>query len=138
MPEVLKSAAHAMKHREETQASGVYDQNADTKLVKAAYDFNLAFAAQFARVPDSGYPGWLLVPGQPADGFVFQPAEGENIYNLFIPFISGLTAGSVVWVPVVPGTVNGVGVFDPTTGTFEPAGQASITLRASRTSKPRT
>ena len=46
-PDVLKSAAHAMKHRPETQASGVYDANADTQLVKAAYDFNLAFAANF-------------------------------------------------------------------------------------------
>ena len=36
-PQVLKAAAHAMKHKPETQASGRYDQNADTKLVKAAY-----------------------------------------------------------------------------------------------------
>ena len=46
-PEVLKSAAHAMKHRVETQASGRYDADADTRLVKAAYDFNLTFAAKF-------------------------------------------------------------------------------------------
>ena len=36
-----------MKHRPETQASGVYDANADTQLVKAAYDYNLAFASKF-------------------------------------------------------------------------------------------
>ena len=75
-PEILKSAAHSMKHKPETQASGVYDANADTKLVKvcstplycvhahphprctshppctsaeqAAYDFNLTFAAKYS------------------------------------------------------------------------------------------
>ena len=52
-PDVLKSAAHAMKHRPEMQADGTYDANADTRLVKAAYDFNLSFAAQYtaAEVP---------------------------------------------------------------------------------------
>ena len=46
-PEVLKSAAHAMKHQTATQASAHYDANADTKLVKAAYEFNLSYAAKF-------------------------------------------------------------------------------------------
>jgi len=46
-PEILKSAAHAMKHSEARQASGDYDQEADDRLVKAAYDFNLSFASQF-------------------------------------------------------------------------------------------
>mmetsp|Transcript_62529 Transcript_62529/g.171729 ORF Transcript_62529/g.171729 Transcript_62529/m.171729 type:complete len:756 (+) Transcript_62529:406-2673(+) len=46
-PDILKSAAHAMKHQQATQASAHYDANADTKLVKAAYDFNLTFAAGF-------------------------------------------------------------------------------------------
>ena len=50
-PEILKSAAHAMKHREETQGSGAYDQHADTRLVKAAYDFNLEFASKYAAPP---------------------------------------------------------------------------------------
>ena len=45
---MLKSAAHAMKHSEARQASGDYDQEADDRLVKAAYEFNLAFASQFA------------------------------------------------------------------------------------------
>ena len=44
-PEILKSAAHAMKHQMATQESAHYDANADTKLVKAAYDFNLTFVA---------------------------------------------------------------------------------------------
>jgi hypothetical protein len=46
-PDVLKSAAHAMKHSEARQASGDYDQEADDRLVRAAYDFNLAFAANY-------------------------------------------------------------------------------------------
>eukprot|EP00966_Prymnesium_polylepis_P334485 7389864-Prymnesium_polylepis.1 len=46
-PEILKAAAHAMKHQQATQESAHYDANADTKLVKAAYDFNLAYASTF-------------------------------------------------------------------------------------------
>ena len=46
-PNVLKSAAHAQKHQLATQASATYDSNADTKLVKAAYDFNMSFALKF-------------------------------------------------------------------------------------------
>ena len=54
-PEVLKSAAHAMKHSEARQASADYDQESDDRLVKAAYDFNLNFAASFhADVPAVG------------------------------------------------------------------------------------
>jgi hypothetical protein len=76
-PEILKSAAHAMKHSEARQASSDYDQESDdrkhqlllepsacacdcpvpvclrlvhsalsTGLVKAAFDFNLAFCHQ--------------------------------------------------------------------------------------------
>ena len=56
-PQVLKSAAHAMKHNEATQASGTYDANADTKLVKAAYDFNLAHALTFGGVTLDGSAG---------------------------------------------------------------------------------
>merc|ERR1711938_415982 len=47
-PEILKSAAHAQKHSEARQASDDYDQEADDRLVKAAYDFNIEFAATFA------------------------------------------------------------------------------------------
>jgi hypothetical protein len=36
-PEVLKSAAHAMKHSEARQASSDYDQESDDRLVKAAF-----------------------------------------------------------------------------------------------------
>jgi hypothetical protein len=46
-PEILKSAAHAQKHSEARQASEDYDQQADDRLVKAAYDFNLKFVAEF-------------------------------------------------------------------------------------------
>ena len=37
----------AMKHSEQRQRSDDYDQQHDDRLVKAAYDFNLKFAAQF-------------------------------------------------------------------------------------------
>ena len=47
-PEILKSAAHAMKHSEQRQGSADYDQDSDDRLVKAAYDFNLQFATGFA------------------------------------------------------------------------------------------
>ena len=47
-PQILKSAAHAMKHSETRQASSDYDQESDDRLVKAAYEFNLTFAAGFA------------------------------------------------------------------------------------------
>ena len=35
-----------MKHQTATQESAHYDANADTKLVKAAYDFNVAIASK--------------------------------------------------------------------------------------------
>jgi integrase len=53
-PQILKSAAHAMKHSEQRQASSDYDQEADDRLVKAAYDFNLSFANQFATASSTG------------------------------------------------------------------------------------
>ena len=46
-PEILKSAAHAMKHSEARQASESYDAEADDRLVRASYEFNLQFASQF-------------------------------------------------------------------------------------------
>ena len=46
-PEILISAAHAQKHSEARQASDDYDQQADDRLVKAAYDFNIQFASTF-------------------------------------------------------------------------------------------
>jgi hypothetical protein len=46
-PEILKSAAHAQKHSVQRQASADYDQEADDRLVKASYDFNLSFANQY-------------------------------------------------------------------------------------------
>ena len=44
-----------MKHSEARQASGDYDQEADDRLVKAAFEFNLQFAAQY--VADAGTSG---------------------------------------------------------------------------------
>ena len=46
-PEVLKSAAHAQKHSQARQTSDDYDQQADDRLVKAAYDFNITSLCQF-------------------------------------------------------------------------------------------
>lgn len=37
-PPILKAAAHAMKHSEARQAGPEYDQQADDRLVKAAYE----------------------------------------------------------------------------------------------------
>ena len=42
-PEILRAAAHAQKHSERRQGSDSYDTERDTRLVQAAYDFNLAF-----------------------------------------------------------------------------------------------
>jgi hypothetical protein len=53
-PEILKSAAHAMKHSEARQASSTYDQEADDRLVRASYEFNLSFAAQYSAAALSG------------------------------------------------------------------------------------
>ena len=47
-PEILKGAAHTMKHSERRQGSADYDQESDDRLVKAAYEFNLQFATGFA------------------------------------------------------------------------------------------
>ena len=46
-PDILKSAAHAMKHSEARQGSAEYDKEKDDRLVKASYDFNLTFAAKY-------------------------------------------------------------------------------------------
>ena len=48
-----RSRQHAMKHSEKRQQGSEYDQEADDRLVKAAYTFNLDFCAQFtAEVPE--------------------------------------------------------------------------------------
>ena len=50
VPEILKSAAHAMKHSEQRQGSADYDQESDDRLVKAAYEFNLSYTATLHHV----------------------------------------------------------------------------------------
>lgn len=52
-PEILRAAAHAQKHSERRQASDSYDTERDTRLVQAAYDFNLAFVTANYAVPVS-------------------------------------------------------------------------------------
>ena len=54
-PDILKSAAHAMKHSEQRQGSADYDQESDDRLVKAAYEFNLTYASGFTA--ESGSSG---------------------------------------------------------------------------------
>jgi len=46
-PEILKSAAHAQKHSERRQGSDSYDTERDTRLCKAAIEFNSNFCASF-------------------------------------------------------------------------------------------
>ena len=71
-PEILKSAAHAMKHQVATQESAHYDANADTKLVKAAYDFNLTFAASLTGGGSGGSSGdHIVIP--PEQVFISSP-----------------------------------------------------------------
>ena len=52
-PAVLRSAAHAMKHSEETQA-GTYDTRREERLNEAAFGFTLEFAQKYvcAALPD--------------------------------------------------------------------------------------
>jgi hypothetical protein len=73
-PEILKSAAHAMKHSEARQAGGEYDQESDDRLVKAAYDFNLQYAEGFqaGAVIDAGGAG----SSTPLDADAEVDAEG--------------------------------------------------------------
>eukprot|EP00966_Prymnesium_polylepis_P199722 4628717-Prymnesium_polylepis.1 len=46
-----------MKHQVATQESAHYDAHADTKLVKAAYDFNLSYACKFGTAGGAGGAG---------------------------------------------------------------------------------
>ena len=73
-PDVLKAAAHAQKHSLDRQGSSDYDQEADDRLVKAAYDFNLNFAAQFA--PN-------IVPAQAQEG-----AAGSSSNAPAVPLVA--------------------------------------------------
>ena len=123
-PEILASAAHAMKHRPETQAQGVYDANADTKLVKAAYDFNLAFAAKFAAAGGGARggegsggetggveTGWALVPEQPA-AFEFKRASPDS-FSCAVPWLPFFEPGMKLRLPTVPGLDGGIAFSVP-------------------------
>ena len=61
-----------MQHQQATQASAHYDANADTKLVKAAYEFNLSYATQFAASSGGGSSGGA---GGSSDAAVVQPPD---------------------------------------------------------------
>ena len=114
-PEVLKSAAHAMKHRPEMQASEHYDANADGRLVQAAFEFNSTFAAKFQssiplptpappRASDDADaapppPGWIgdVVAKRGA-------TQGDDlvVFTATIPYSSALQEGRVIVFPKVP------------------------------------
>ena len=131
-PEVLKSAAHAMKHQQATQASANYDANADTKLVAAAYDFNLKYAAQFitpslggASVGDGLVGGSGSSSGEIPIGFErVEPQPEEYVFKLVpdkgksssrsrtflceIPWHPSFYPGCTLHFTVVPGRVDGM------------------------------
>ena len=126
-PEVLKSAAHAMKHQTATQASAHYDANADTKLVKAAYEFNLSYAAKFGGGGSSSGAGGsgadevevtaeFKVVDPQASHYVFRlaPADaqpaGDADYRVFrveMPWDPTFSPGCSLRFPVVPGFADG-------------------------------
>ena len=84
-PEVLKSAAHAMKHTVQT-ADNTYDEGKDTRLVQAAYLFNIQFAETFAAPTDFGAgsaasSGSSGSGGAGGSGVVPPEAEGDEEYE---------------------------------------------------------
>ena len=127
-PEVLKSAAHAMKHAPNMQASTHYDANADTKLVKAAYDFNLRFAAQFSggggwssgggsgagagssgsepQGSDHASLEWELLAPQPAQ-FKFKRSKDDS-FTCVVPWLDAFAPGMQLRWPTVPGLAKGL------------------------------
>lgn len=129
-PEVLKSAAHAMKHQQATQESGHYDANADTKLVKAAYEFNLKFAAGFkAGMGGSDAPPGPSGSGAGAagsfkpinpmpEGFLFQlapageqPTSADSPHRVFrcdIDWHASFSPGCSLRFDAVPGLSDGI------------------------------
>ena len=76
-PDVLKSAAHAMKHTVQT-ADNTYDEGKDTRLVQAAYLFNIQFAETFAAPTDFGTRSAGSNDGAGSSGVVPPEAEGEE------------------------------------------------------------
>ena len=78
-PEILKSAAHAQKHSEARQASEDYDQQADDRLVKAAYDFNLKFIAPLRRYD------W---PPRSVSARAGQMGAAGSAHSAFVPNLS--------------------------------------------------
>ena len=79
-PEVLKSAAHAMKHTVQT-ADNKYDQGKDTRLVQAAYLFNVQFAETFPAPTDFGAGPAASSGGAGGSGAVPPEAEGDEEYE---------------------------------------------------------
>ena len=109
-PEILKSAAHAMKHRPEMQASDTYDGGADSRLVAAAFEFNSEFASQFTTstplptptpppvAATAQTPGWIgdLVAKRGA-------VERDMVaFSCIVPWTDAFKQSQVVVFPKVP------------------------------------
>ena len=100
--EVLKSAAKAMRHKEETQGSDKYDKKTHDRLTAAATQYVEAFARQFspAAIPD----GWCLVEGQPPS---FEFSKGEKGFVCSIEWFDSLQPDSVYRFATFPGRTDG-------------------------------
>ena len=98
----------------------MYDQNADTKLVKAAYEFNLKFAAEYdvgviatgsgsgsSAVQEEG-SRWLTVKQQ-LTANLLPPAQQSNqkpgcrTFEMQLPISEALTSGCTIRFPAVAG-----------------------------------
>ena len=125
-PEVLKSAAHAMKHSEARQASGAYDQEADDRLVKAAYDFNLSYAAQYrAELPSSNGAGSSSAHGAAAAAAPTPPRPSRPGKERGMEAARALAGGAVM----VAGSVVGAAAPAPVAAepvATEPAAAAPV------------
>ena len=149
-PEILKSAAHAQKHQLATQESATYDANADTKLVKAAYDFNMAFALKFAAAPvgsggasssssgggEQRNDSWSLVDAQPKQLMFRRVAPDGDVFACSVPWLAGFEPGLLLRWPTVPGLQGGAQFTVPGAGVGKPL-NVRLTVASARGSGSR-
>ena len=106
-PEILKAAAKAMRHKEETQGSDKYDKASHDRLAAAATQYLDTFARTFApSAPVATPAAWALVPGQPPSFSFVRDASGQFVVQL--PWWDALQANAVYRWAVVPGLANGL------------------------------
>jgi hypothetical protein len=99
-PEILKSAAHAMKHSEQRQGSADYDQDSDDRLVKAAYDFNLQFATGFAVAAGGAGSSSAAPPPPPLpqpEQQVQQPQQQQQPPNVDTQMLSPMSIAQLTF-----------------------------------------